>query len=166
MDRVTRSPQRNHRLAGAAAVVLGAALLFFELSKALYVVAGTLIVVAVVWPMLRAKARNSSRVKKQITLAAAVAIGFWICTTTALRFADSSDSKGGSGAASLVSVNPWGGEMSPPDLMMHGVVSTIALALLAHGLLLVVKTDSRRRRRTSRTSVKDPASSVATQTVE
>jgi hypothetical protein len=139
---------------------------FFELSRALYVLAGTLLVVAVVWPMLRAKVRSSSRVRKQITLAAAVAIGFWICTTTALRFADSGGTGEGSGAVSLVNVNPWGGEMSARDLMIHGVGSTIALALLAQGLLLVLKTDSRRRRRTSRTSGKDPALSVAAQAVE
>jgi hypothetical protein len=165
MDPATRSPSRQHRLVGSALVVLGAALILVELSKALYVLAGTLLVVAVVWPMLRAKVRSSSRAKKQITLAATVAIGFWICTTTALRFAESGETGEGNGAVSLVSVNPWGGEMSARDLMIHGVGSTIALALLAQGLLLLVKTDFRRRRRTSRTSGKDPASSVAAQAV-
>jgi hypothetical protein len=165
MDRATRSPSRQHRLVGSALIVLGAVFTLVELSKALYVLAGTLLVVAVVWPMLRAKVRSSSRVRKQITLAAAVAIGFWICTTTALRFADSGDTGGGNGAVSLVSVNPWGGEMSARDLMIHGVGSTIALAVLAQGLLLVVKMESRRRRRSSRSSPKDSASDLATQAV-
>ena len=166
MDRTTRSPHRQNRLGGAAAVVVGAALVVLELSRSLYILAATLIVVAVVWPMVRAKMRNSWRVKKRITLVAAIAIGFWMCTTMALRFADSSDSEAGNGTASLVRVNPWGGEMSARDLMIHGVVSTIALALLAHGLLAVVKMDSGRRRRTSRTSGKDLDSSIATQSIE
>jgi hypothetical protein len=166
MDRTTRPPHRQNRLVGATAVVVGASLVVLELSKSLYVLAATLTVGAVVWPMVRAKIRNSSRVKKRITLVAAIAIGFWVCTTTALRFADSSDSEPGNGTASLVRVNPWGGEMSARDLLIHGIVSTIALGLLAHGLLAVVKTDSRRRRGKARTSGNDPASSVATRSIE
>jgi hypothetical protein len=158
MDRATHSAHRPHRIPGIIAVIVGAGLLLVEARVATYVLLGTAIVVAVVWPILYGKRRNPIRTKTHITLVAFVSIGFWICTTTALRFADSSDGEGGGGAASLVSVNPWGAEMSAGDLMIHGVISTVALALLAHGFLPIVRRDWRRARRSAGSSENDLAS--------
>lgn len=106
MDRATHSAHRQHRIAGVIAVIAGAGALLVEALSATYVLLGTAIVVAVVWPIAYGKRRNPIRTKKHITLVAVVSIGFWICTTTALRFADSSEEEGGAGAPSLVSVSP------------------------------------------------------------
>ena len=166
MEQGSRSSSRQNRIIGIAAILVGAGLTLIEVARAPYLVVGTLIVLAVVWPMLRGKTINSSRVKKQITLSAIVASGFWICTTAALRFADSGDAESSAGVASLVSVSPWGGEMTARELMLHGVVSTLALALVAYGFVLVTKKESHRRWRTSRRSGKGPVSHVASRSAE
>jgi len=135
---------------GVALIVGGAGLGAAEFFRTPYLVVGTLIVVAVVWPMVRAKASNSAGLRKQILLSAAVASGFWICTTASLRFADSGDRDSSVGAASLVSVSPWGEEMNASELMVNGVASALSFALLAYGVTLVRRKDSRRRRRIAR----------------
>jgi hypothetical protein len=119
----------------------------FEASQSLYVTAATVVVAGLVWPMVRTKVRNSSRVKRRISLATAIVLGFWICTSTALRFAGGSDSEAGSGTASLVPVDPWGGELSARGLLLNGILSTAAMALIAHGIRVLVKSGSMRRRR-------------------
>ena len=144
--------QLQNRLFAGAAVLAGVAIALYEFAVATYVVIGTLIVVAVVWPMLRARVRKASRMRRQVMLAAGVAIGFWVSTTTALRFADSSDLEPGIGSASMVSVSPWGGEMNARDLMVHGVVSALALGLIGYGLLLSTQKESDHRHRRHRHS--------------
>src|SRR5436305_1704756 len=118
MERAKQSASRQNRIIGLAAIVAGAALGAAEFFRAPYLVVGTLVVLAVVWPMVRGKASNSAGLRKQILLSAAVASGFWICTTAALRFADSGDRDSSVGAASLVSVSPWGEEMNASELMV------------------------------------------------
>src|SRR5258706_13328959 len=61
MDRPTRAPHRQNLLAGAGAVVVGAAILVLELSRLRYVLGATLIVFSVVCPLGRVKSRKSSR---------------------------------------------------------------------------------------------------------
>src|SRR2546423_14193620 len=89
MERASRASSRQNRLIGVAAIFVGAVLALFELVRAPYLFVGTVIVLAVVWPMLRRRATNSSRVKKQVTVAAIVTGGFWVCDTAGLGFAGS-----------------------------------------------------------------------------
>ena len=165
MERAKRPSGRRNRIIGVAAIVAGATLGAAEFFWAPYLVVGTLIVLAVVWPMVRGRANNSAGLRKQILLSAAVASGFWFCTTAALRFADSGDANSGAGAASLVSVSPWGTEMNASELMVNGVASALSFALIAYGAGLVTKKESHRRRRMGRSRSR-PVSPVATQPAE
>ena len=145
--RASSGTPRQTRLIGGATALVGVAIALYEFAVATYVVIGTLIVLAVVWPMLRARVRKASRKRRQVMLAAGVAIGFWVTTTTALRFADSSDLETGIGSASMVSVSPWGGEMNARDLMVHGVTSALAFALIGYGVLLGLHSQREHSRR-------------------
>jgi hypothetical protein len=134
------------RVAAAGAVIVGAVLAGLELFAATYIVIVTAIVISVVWPIVGGKRRNM-RLKKQISLVAIITVGFWMFTTAAVGFADSSGAEEGVGAASLVTVSPSGREMGTRELMLHGTVATLGLAALAGGLALLEKKTSRRRRR-------------------
>ena len=87
------------------------------------------------------------RLKKQISLVAIITVGFWVFTTAALGFADSSGAEEGGGAASLVIVSPSGRQMSTRELMLHGALATLGFAAIAGGLALAETKTSRRRRR-------------------
>jgi hypothetical protein len=134
------------RLAGVGAIALGAALTLWELVDATYVVIATAIVLSVVWPIVSGKRRNM-RLRKQITLVASITVGFWIFTTTALGFAESSGAEEGGGASSLVKVGLSGREMNTRDLVLHGVMATLALAAIAGGLTLLQTKGAHHRRR-------------------
>jgi len=146
----TRAPTPSvstvQRVGAACAIVVGALLAGLELFTATYIVIATAIVVGVVWPIVGGKRRNM-RLKKQISLVAIITLGFWVFTTAAVGFADSSGAAQGVGAASLVTVSPSGREMGTRELMLHGTLATLGLAAIAGGLVLLEKKTSRRRRR-------------------
>ena len=135
------------RIVGVGAIALGGALTLWEVVDATYVVIATAIVLSVVWPIVGGK-RRSMRLRKQITLVAVIGVGFWVFTTTALGFAESSGAEEGGGASSLVTVGLSGHEMNTRELMLHGVMATLAIAAIAGGLtLLGTKAAHHRRRR-------------------
>jgi SAM-dependent methyltransferase len=108
------------------------------------------IVALSVWLMLGKKRRPLIRLQKRITLIAAIAIGFWVCTTAALRFADSSGTEDGAGATSVVTVGPRGSQEGPEEIMLGGIVSSIGGAALAIGTLKMRSRIHRVRRRRSK----------------
>jgi hypothetical protein len=93
----------------------------------------TAIVVACVWPLLgNRRGHRTSGMRRRVVLLCGVTAGFWVCTTTAVRFADSSGTEDGAGATSLVNVSPWGHNEDPSGLMVSGIVSAIALSALMY----------------------------------
>jgi hypothetical protein len=122
-----------------------------EVITAAYIVIATAIVASVVWPIVGGKRRNM-RLKKQISLVAIITIGFWVFTTAAIGFADSSEAEAGAGASSLVSVSPSGREMSTHELMLYGIVASLGLAAIAGGFALLERKTSRRKARHEKAS--------------
>jgi hypothetical protein len=138
------------RFLGGLAAVAGAAIIVREAWVELYLVLITAIVALSVWLMLGKKRRPLIRLQKRITLIAAIAIGFWVCTTAALRFADSSGTEDGAGATSVVTVGPRGSQEGPEEIMLGGIVSSIGGAALAIGTLKMRSRIHRVRRRRSK----------------
>jgi hypothetical protein len=141
----TPSVSTLQRIVAACGIIIGAGLTLFELFAATYLVIATAIVVGVIWPIVGGKRRNMP-LKKQISLVAIITVGFWVFTTSALKFADSSGVEAGGGAPSLVTVSPSGREMSTRELMLHGMLATLSFAAIAAGMALRERKTSRRRR--------------------
>jgi hypothetical protein len=160
-----RSHSTSERFLAGLVAAVGAAILIRELWVELYLVLITAIVALSAWMMLGKTRRPLIRVQKRITLIAGIAIGFWVCTTTALRFADSSGTEDVAGATSVVTVGPRGSQEGPAEIMLGGIVATVGGAALAIGILKMRRRTHRARRRRS-SSVKasssmDVSSSVA-----
>jgi hypothetical protein len=139
--------RNRSRVAGFGITAAGVTIAAIEFYLGAYVLVATLVVAAIVWWIGAGARRAPMRLRKHVMLTAVVTVGFWVCTTTALRFADSSEAEGGSGAASLVAVSPWGREMNPRELMLHGLVATLALAAIAVGVVLAGGKASHLKRR-------------------
>jgi hypothetical protein len=126
-----RSGLRSRRLAQAVALVVGLALAAFALKTALYIFLLTAVVALCVWPLLiRKRTRVSYGMTRRVVLLAAITMGFWIVTTTAVRFADSSGTEDGAGATSLVSVSPWGQDEDPSALLTSGFISALSISAI------------------------------------
>jgi hypothetical protein len=151
-----RRRSNTNRVIGVLATVLGVVLLAYELTSATYVFLGTIVVALVVWLIVSGKRRSAMRAGKKVTLVALVSIGFWIATTTALRFADSGDADS-PGSATLVKVTPSGVEMSSREIAINGILGTLALALIAQGVVLLDRKSRGRSRRV--TSQSEPTRS-------
>jgi hypothetical protein len=140
----TRSSSRRHSARGtslglqAAALVVGGIFVAYAARTALYILLITAVVAVCVWPLLQKRGRRGSfGMAKRIGLLCAVVSGFWICTTTAFRFADSSGTENGAGATSTVNVSPWGHDEDPSALLTSGLICALgvsALTLAAKGM--------------------------------
>lgn len=123
------------------ATLAGIGLVAYAFSTALYILVLTSIVAVAVWPMLARKGRRrASHFASRALLLFGATAGFWIVTTTAVRFADSSGAEDGAGASSLVNVSPWGHDEDPSGLLKSGLVSALGVSAIAFALA------SRRRR--------------------
>jgi hypothetical protein len=124
----------SRRLIQGAALVVGLALAAYALKTALYIFLLTAVVAGCVWPLLiRRRSRVSYGMTRRITLLCVITIGFWIVTTTAVRFADSSGTEDGAGASSLVSVSPWGHDEDPAALLVSGFISAVGISAIVLG---------------------------------
>lgn len=136
-ERAERSLRRHAARSSSAlaarvlALAVGLVFAAYAFSNALYILLLTAIVVACVWRLLgtRGRHRNSAMARK-VGLLCAVTVAFWVCTTTAVRFADSSGTEDGAGATSLVNVSPWGHNEDPSGLMVSGILSAVGLSAL------------------------------------
>ena len=130
-----RSTSATKPAMSALAALFGLLLLVYALVTALYIVVLTAIVAVCLWPLLARKARTrSSHLTSRVLLLCAATGGFWIVTTTAVRFADSSGSEDGAGAASLVTVSPWGNEADPSSLLTSGLIAAIGVSAVVFGV--------------------------------